>query len=502
MCGRTIGWDGECGSAQRSWRGRALVGDDGTALVEGDLIARGGELAEPLFDVGAELADPAHVEPHVSLEPRQDRSQAVELVGPRCEREHLAAERQQLGADVVDRIADGFEQIQGATRRVSITRSVAPRIEDAASLTQVPENVGQPVAAVADTPVESCREPSLQPFEQRHRVVGQAVAEPLAAVVAVAAQLVGLGDAIDGAPVDELIHVLSEQHSVIDAEPLHRAEHAPEDILVQWLQLVIAAEQEQRIQHRQVPGRSLGGEHRRDPPAEASGQQGREPFREGGGSSAGIGRDQAARACDIVGAVELVAAIRAAIAVTPGARAALDAILDHLERTGKLPRTLTVDADADTIAALRAVFSARGVTPLVPGRARLELARTIADTGLALDTLLYAALGRTPRDPRAEALARKDALCRELAALPQPSHEITRVFLTDEVAAARAGTGDTWALAEAGDVARAAAIVADVATALDAILELRAPIRIANFAARVLGNSKALGPGSERARRL
>ncbi|MEO8845220.1 MAG: DUF2399 domain-containing protein, partial [Kofleriaceae bacterium] len=215
----------------------------------------------------------------------------------------------------------------------------------------------------------------------------------------------------------------------------------------------------------------------------------------------GIGRDQAARACDIVGGVELAAAIRAAIAVTPGARAALDAILDHLERTGKLPRTLTVDADADTIAALRAVFSARGVTPLAPGRARLELARC-ASTGLALDPLLYAALGRTPRDPRAEALARKDALCRELAALPQPSHEITRAFLTDEVAAARAGTGDTWTLAETGDVARAAAIVADVATALDALLELRAPIRIANFAARVLGNSKALGPGSERARRL
>jgi hypothetical protein len=132
---------------------------------------------------------------------------------------------------------------------------------------------------------------------------------------------------------------------------------------------------------------------------------------------------------------------------------------------------------------------------------RIDLDRA-SITGIALDKLLYAALDRVPRDPRAEAAARKDTLHRELAALPPPTHPATQAFLADELAAAVAGTGDTWALAVGGEVARAAAIVADVAVALDAVLRLPGPIRIANFAARVLGDSKALAPGGERAKRL
>src|SRR5690606_6064744 len=62
--------------------------------------------------------------------------------------------------------------------------------------------------------------------------------------------------------------------------------------------------------------------------------------------------------------------------------------------------------------------------------------------------------------------------------------------------------GDTWELAASADVAAAVAIVADLTRALDGLAELSAPIRIANFAARVLGDSKALVPGSERAKRL
>ncbi|HEU4610876.1 MAG TPA: DUF2399 domain-containing protein, partial [Kofleriaceae bacterium] len=199
--------------------------------------------------------------------------------------------------------------------------------------------------------------------------------------------------------------------------------------------------------------------------------------------------------------MDLVDAIRATIAAAPRARAALDAILDRRERDGRLPRTITVDADASVIAALRALFSTRAVAPVPPARARIDLSRAVP-AGVELDRALYAALARVPRDPRAELAAHQDALRRELAALPTPRHTVSRAFLADERAAAEAGTGETWELAASGEVARAAAIVADVIRALDALLELTATIRIANFAARVLGDSKALLPGSDRARRL
>ncbi len=201
----------------------------------------------------------------------------------------------------------------------------------------------------------------------------------------------------------------------------------------------------------------------------------------------------------VVERTAIVSAIQAAVAAAPGTRAALNAILDHCERAGRLPRRLTVDADAGVVAALRAVFSARAVTPIAPARARLDLGVVPV---VALDDLLYAALDRARRDPPAERARRRGDLCAALAAIPAPARAVARGFLVAEQAAAASATGDTWALAESDGVARATAVITDVARALDAILDLRTPIRIANFAARVLGDSKALLPGSERARRL
>jgi hypothetical protein len=80
-----------------------------------------------------------------------------------------------------------------------------------------------------------------------------------------------------------------------------------------------------------------------------------------------------------------------------------------------------------------------------------------------------------------------------------PRHDLARAFLADELAAADIGEGETWELAVAGNAARAVAVVADIARALDGLHELAGPMRIANFAARVLGDSKALAPGSDRA---
>jgi hypothetical protein len=195
----------------------------------------------------------------------------------------------------------------------------------------------------------------------------------------------------------------------------------------------------------------------------------------------------------------LVDRVRAA-AADPGVRRAFDTILDRRERTGRLPATVTIDADAATFATLRAVFSPHAVAAVEDGRVRIHLRRV---TGvLALDALLYAALERAPRDPAAERSGLRTELLAALARLPAPQHAAARAFLDADRAEIAVGHGETWLVAERHGAARAALIVADVTRALDALLELRAPIRTANFAARVLGDSKALAAGGERVRRL
>ncbi|HEY1558142.1 MAG TPA: DUF2399 domain-containing protein [Kofleriaceae bacterium] len=186
-------------------------------------------------------------------------------------------------------------------------------------------------------------------------------------------------------------------------------------------------------------------------------------------------------------------------AAVPRFRAALDAILDRRERTGRMPRSIQVDADAETVTALREVFTADAVV-VRDGRARLDLTRLPARVDL--ERMLYAGLDRVPRDPIAERSALQSALVTVLSALAPPVHPIARDVLADELAAARSATGDTWNLAEERGAAHAGGVVADVVAALGAVFEVREPIRIANFAARVLGDSKALAPGGERARRL
>jgi hypothetical protein len=195
----------------------------------------------------------------------------------------------------------------------------------------------------------------------------------------------------------------------------------------------------------------------------------------------------------------VVARVRAALAAAPGARDAIVALLDRAERDGRLPRTFTIAADGAAAAALREVLSARAVRAQVGGRVRLDLAAVPVPD---LAAVLYAALDRAPRDPRGDRERRRADLVAALAAVSAPRHDVARAFLAAERADAEAGRGETAALAERGELARAVAVVVDVARALDALLALDAPIRVASFAARVLGDSKALAAGSDRARRL
>jgi Protein of unknown function C-terminus (DUF2399) len=197
-------------------------------------------------------------------------------------------------------------------------------------------------------------------------------------------------------------------------------------------------------------------------------------------------------ASEALDAAALVA-LRAAIADAPLARAALAAILDRREASGRLPQRLTVAVDPPAVTALRHIFSARAVSTSTPGRARLDL--TSAPANLA--ALLYAALDRGPRDPADDRRRLQAELDRGLTALPPPSHPIAAAFLAatrDDLAAAR---GDLWTLATERGPATALARTAQLVAALAAAATLTEPIRIANFAARVLGDSKALAPGTD-----
>ncbi len=199
---------------------------------------------------------------------------------------------------------------------------------------------------------------------------------------------------------------------------------------------------------------------------------------------------------------EALAAVRAVIGRAPELRAVLGAILDARERRGRLPGRLTVDAsDAGALAEL---LSARAVKPVGDGRVRIDLARADevcrAQLGAGLDLLLYAALDRAPRDPVAEEAALRTALAGALAAIDADS-DAARAFVAAEAAAAAAGTGDSLHLARDGGVALAAAETALVSRCIDAALVIAEPLRQANFAARVLGDSKALARG-DRLRRL
>ncbi|MBK9034602.1 MAG: DUF2399 domain-containing protein [Myxococcales bacterium] len=184
--------------------------------------------------------------------------------------------------------------------------------------------------------------------------------------------------------------------------------------------------------------------------------------------------------------------LRAAVADAPAARRALAAVLDRAEATGRMPQRITVAVDAPGLVALRSIFSPRAVAALPDGRARLELARVPAHD---LAALLYAALDRAPRDP-ADERRRLDAelqagLARVPAAAPTATAYLAAV--TDDLAGLHT-------LARDRGPAHALHQIAQVTRALDALATVTEPLRVASFAARALGDSKALGPGTELAR--
>ncbi len=194
-------------------------------------------------------------------------------------------------------------------------------------------------------------------------------------------------------------------------------------------------------------------------------------------------------------------ALPALLAATPGLDAALAAIVERRERSGRLPHTLTLEASTAVGDALRHVFTARAVVAASAGRVRIDLAaflRASAWTEAELAAALYAALGRERRDPSTEARALRAKLELGLVDLDASARRPeAKAFVAAELRGlARSGSALAGRAAADG-TERALSLVRGVISCIDALADVSDPIRIQNFSARVLGSSKALRPGGE-----
>ncbi|MBI4508096.1 MAG: DUF2399 domain-containing protein [Deltaproteobacteria bacterium] len=198
---------------------------------------------------------------------------------------------------------------------------------------------------------------------------------------------------------------------------------------------------------------------------------------------------------------DVVVALRELVESTPALGEILGAILDRRERLGKIPARMTVRCPEACVGPLRDLLSARAVVAVGDGKVRLDLG--LASGSLALDAILYGALGRTPCDPVAEEAQR---ISRLVAAMDEVSlgarSQAARSWLATERATAERAVGDLVAIAKSQGVDVAAEEARLIARCIDAALDNDSPIRLQNFSARVAGHSKALLSGSERFYRL
>ncbi len=186
---------------------------------------------------------------------------------------------------------------------------------------------------------------------------------------------------------------------------------------------------------------------------------------------------------------------------TPGLDATLGAILDKRERAGRFPGAITLAVEAPVVEALRRVFSARAVTPAGPGRIRIDVAaflRVSRYTEAELDALLYGALGRERRNPAAQARAVRAELETGLAELATIARrEGARSFTFAQLRGLAEPQSEIGERATREGAEAVLKLTRDVVRCIEALAEVRDPVRIQNFSARVLGSSKALRPGSD-----
>ncbi|HEY2404711.1 MAG TPA: DUF2399 domain-containing protein [Polyangiaceae bacterium] len=200
----------------------------------------------------------------------------------------------------------------------------------------------------------------------------------------------------------------------------------------------------------------------------------------------------------------LQAELEAMVQATPGLGAVLAEILDRVEqRQGRLPARITLRAPNAVSEALARIFTPRAVRPARakgPDTVRLEFATIAQDRALerALVEALYSAMGRAPRDRLTEDRERRTALERGLLSLECVARGPASLsFLRAQRLALGQGESALVVRAAASDVATALRLVSDVVHCVDALAELKETMRAQTFAARFLGNSKALRPGGE-----
>lgn len=202
----------------------------------------------------------------------------------------------------------------------------------------------------------------------------------------------------------------------------------------------------------------------------------------------------------------LEAELETLVQATPGLVEALGEILDRLEqREGRVPARITLRTSTTVREALARIFTpraVRGASVGDEGIVRLELAAVLRDFAPSAErafvAALYAATKRAPRNPIAESRAIRMAIERGLVSLEGVAKTpVARAFLRAQRVALGA---DEATIVKRGieDGAEAAVrLASDVARCIDAVAELRETIRAQTFAARFLGNSKALRPGGE-----
>lgn len=190
-------------------------------------------------------------------------------------------------------------------------------------------------------------------------------------------------------------------------------------------------------------------------------------------------------------------------------RCVLEAILTRSEQGGHLPHRITLEASAAAADVLRRVFSARAVTVSDRGCVRIDLAAFRRASGMAageLAGLLRAALGgpgsgSTASAPKLRSSAILAEVERELSSLLRVCQRgVSRRFVEAEVRSLALEDSPACERALRLGATKATELVRRVVLSLDALPQVKPPVRVQNFAARVLGDSKALSRQGELAK--
>lgn len=200
-----------------------------------------------------------------------------------------------------------------------------------------------------------------------------------------------------------------------------------------------------------------------------------------------------------------VESLRAQIAIDVAMRTVVTAILDRCDSRGSLPREMTLRCRSieERDAAAR-LLSAAAVRPTAAAdlTVRLDLARADArlreDAASGLSAVLYAAMGRTPRNLKSEALVLGDGAAEKALALAHQYPGAAAAFLREAGGGLAECRGEFFDLARSEGLESMAAELDIVARCILLAERNEHPLRLANFARRATGTTKGLRSSGRR----